>query len=85
MAADSAGRTTFTYSAACLHDQTVPLSLSVPLGQGLHRIDAWLDGILPDNPDVRVAWAEHSGAKGSQPVDLLATQIGLDCAGAARL
>lgn len=45
---------------------------------------AWLWGLLPDNPDVLRRWAKEYDASISTPVSFLATEIGLDCAGAVQ-
>ena len=64
--------------------QPTPLSLSVPLTAGSHRIGVWLDGLLPDNDEVRREWADLGGATDAQPTSLLSTHIGLDCAGSVQ-
>ena len=61
-----------------------PLSLRAPLVRGSAEMGAWLDGLLPDNDEVRRRWAIRYEAATAQPVDLLSTRVGLDCAGAAQ-
>ena len=75
----------FRYDGSYLRDpRSTPLSLSAPLGRGVHNVGRWLDGLLPDNIAVRRRWAARSGASSARPVDLLSTPIGLDCAGAVQ-
>lgn len=65
-----------------------PLSLSLQLVEGEiedQRVEGWLSGLLPGNPDVRERWAAKYQAKSSSPFDLLSTRIGLDCPGAVQL
>lgn len=61
-----------------------PLSVSVPVDAGDFEIGGWLDGLLPDDPEVRSDWAAREDADGSDAVSLLSTPIGLDCAGAVQ-
>ena len=61
-----------------------PLSLRAPLDTAAHEIGAWLDGLLPDNVEVRRRWAARHNAASTRPIDLLATVVGLDCAGAVQ-
>ena len=77
-----AGRASFRYDRAHLAAGGTPLSLSMPPSHGPHEAGQWIDGLLPDNPRVREAWAIRSGAASPRPIDLLATDIGHDCAGA---
>ena len=50
------------------------------------RFDAtqWIDGLLADNDAVRERWRSDYGAPSTRPIDLLATPIGWDCAGAVQ-
>ena len=84
IAGGAAGRASFAYDGAYLAAAGTPLSLSVPLSHGAHEAGGWIDGLLPDNPRVREAWAIRSGAASPAPIDLLATDIGHDCAGAVQ-
>lgn len=63
-----------------------PLSISMPTVIRTHSdrvITPWLWGLLPDNDAVVARWAREFHASAS-PFSLLATPIGLDCAGAVR-
>jgi len=59
-----------------------PVSLSMPLAQDEHvrPVDAFLAGLLPDDPEVRRSIGAQFGVSGENPFALLA-QIGMDCAG----
>ena len=61
-----------------------PLSVSAPCREGPHDVTAWIDGLLPDNEQVRVRWMRQFGAASTSPFDLLASPVGRDCAGAVR-
>ena len=81
---DARGRARFGYDPQYSASAT-PLSLSMPHGTYLlHDAGAWLEGLVPDNDEVLQAWAETTGALSSDAFDLLATDIGWDCAGAVR-
>ena len=83
----SAGRAhaEFRYDDSYLSRQfATPLSLQAPLGRQPHQIGTWLDGLLPDNPAVRRLWADRNQAASTSPADLLATPVGLDCAGSVQ-
>ena len=43
-----------------------------------------MKGLLPDNPDIREIMRRETGARSSDPFDLLATRAGHDCAGAVQ-
>ena len=65
-------------------DETVPLSLSLPLSSREHRGDAvsnFVDNLLPDNPAVRQRWAIEAGLSTVEPFALL-QHYGEDVAGA---
>ncbi len=62
----------------------VPLSLSAPLSNETYNLTHWLDGLLPDNAEVRRRWAVQHRAASTQPMHLLASPLGLDCAGAVQ-
>ena len=64
--------------------RNTPLSLSAPLDRMDHDISGWLDGLLPDNVEVRRRWAVRNGARSAMTMDLLGSPIGLDCAGAVQ-
>lgn len=64
----------------------VPLSLCMPLAAAEHGhqpLDAFLWGLLPDNPLVLDAWARRFQVSPRNAFALLA-QVGEDCAGAAQ-
>jgi serine/threonine-protein kinase HipA len=68
-----------------------PLSLSLPPVIASHAdttrrkpVANFLDGLLPEDPDVRQRWAQHYGVR-PNPMDLLGTPVGEDCAGAVAL
>jgi serine/threonine-protein kinase HipA len=64
-----------------------PLSLSMPPQVRSHSdrtITPWLWGLLPDNDAVLARWARQFHVSWSSAFSLLATQIGMDCAGAVR-
>ena len=75
----------FAYAPSYLRQgRATPLSLSVPLIGGSHAVGAWLDGLLPDNDELRREWAQDNGAADTRPITLLGTPVGLDCAGAVQ-
>ena len=61
-----------------------PLSVSAPCREGPCDVTAWIDGLLPDNEQVRVRWMRQFDAASTSPFDLLASPVGRDCAGAVR-
>ena len=61
-----------------------PVSLSMPRRAVPQPARHWLDGLLPDSISVRRKWAARHGAQNATPAALLATPIGLDCAGAVQ-
>ena len=79
---------TFEYHEPYLSSpEAVPLSLSMPLQQsGFEKaiVSGWLEGLLPGHSRVRDHWAAKYGAMSSAPFDLLATRVGLECAGAVQ-
>ena len=80
------GRVEFVYNDDYLNSPApTPLSVSMPLDGGAKDVEAWLDGLLADNDDVRRRWAADYRAKSTKPVDLLATPVGRDCAGAVQI
>lgn len=82
---DAKGRVSFTYdSDAVRGGMRVPLSISMPLGTPTYSpstIVPFLEGLLPDNEDVREAWGLKFGVSPRNAFALLA-HIGRDCAGA---
>jgi serine/threonine-protein kinase HipA len=84
---DSAGRVSFIYDDAYRVEESTPLSVSMPVQIKHHearRVEPWLAGLLPDNPDVVRRWASYFETKGTSPFALLSSPVGRDCAGAAR-
>ena len=62
------------------------LSLSMPQTKTTHSpplIEHWLSGLLPDKLQARTDWAAARNVE-ADPVSLLSTDIGFDCAGAVR-
>ena len=75
----------FQYTASYTEsDVSVPLSLTAPVTAGRYEISGWMDGLLPDRLEVREQWGRRYGAASWQPFDMLATPIGMDCAGAVQ-
>ncbi len=80
----------FVYSDRWLDqgDSAMPLSLSMPLNRRRHPasiIRTWLEGLLPDDAELLRHWQRVTGAASTDPFDLLATPMGLDCAGAVQV
>lgn len=82
MRRDGSGAVLFRYREEHLAASGIPLSLSVPFNDRDHDVSAWIDGLLPDNKEVRQRWASDNGAASVHPFDLLSTRIGQDCSGA---
>ena len=61
-----------------------PLSLAFPLRIKTHQTADWLDGLLPPSLELRQQIGRAHRARSQHPVDLLATGIGMDCAGAVQ-
>ena len=86
--ADGSGassRVGFEYDAdyLALPDAT-PLSVSAPLQPGRQEVGAWLDGLLSDNELVRERWQAEHETPTTRAMDLLASPVGRDCAGAVQ-
>ena len=76
----------FVYNDDYLNSPTpTPLSVGMPLEGRVKNVEAWLDGLLADNDNVRRRWAADYRAKSTNPVDLLASPVGRDCAGAVQV
>lgn len=84
---DRHGALRFTYEAGYRDDPSAtPLSLSMPLARSAHvgpALDAFLWGLLPDNPGVLDRWAGRFQVSANSAYALLAN-VGEDCAGAAQ-
>jgi serine/threonine-protein kinase HipA len=82
------GQPEISYSADYRQNRSATtLSVSMPRTDALHHGQIphdWLWGLLPDNEDVLRRWATDYDASISSPVSFLATEIGLDCAGAVQ-
>ena len=82
------GPLVFTYDEAYAHGPAaVPLSLSMPLTRSRFAdatVQGWMEGLLPGHSRVRSHWAAKHGAASVEPYDLLATKVGLECAGAVQ-
>ena len=82
------GPLVFTYDEPYAHGPAaVPLSLSMPLTRRRFsdaRVQGWMEGLLPGHSRVRSHWAAKHGAASVEPFDLLATKVGLECAGAVQ-
>ena len=78
-------RVAFRYDGGYRADpESTPLSLRLPIRDHEYEIGAWLDGLLPDKKSVREKWAAQQKAPAPDPMSLLATPVGLDCAGAVQ-
>ena len=84
---DRYGRLQLDYDEAYLVEaSSTPLSTSMPLSGRTWRgkvLVAFLQGLLPDNGDVRDRWAARFGVATGSPFVLL-SHVGEDCAGAAQ-
>jgi len=82
------GAQEFIYSDEWLNRKSaVPLSLSLPLTDKIHKGDKvynYFDNLLPDSTEIRKRIQSRFNAKTNRPFDLLA-QIGMDCVGAIQL
>lgn len=85
---DGGGPLTYTYDERYAGGPAaVPLSLSMPLQRRRFadaRVQGWMEGLLPGDSRVRSHWAAKYQAASAEPFDLLATQVGLECAGAVQ-
>lgn len=82
------GRLAFSYEEDYRRrPETTPLSLALPKATRERtgaKLEAWLWGLLPDDPAVLRCWARHFDVSPVSPFALLSTPIGEDCAGAVR-
>ena len=81
------GSTAFRYSSEWLsNERSFPISLSMPLSDRLwsgQQVNAYFDGLLPDDQVVREKIAAREQAESASSFDLLSV-IGRDCVGALR-
>lgn len=82
------GAQEFIYNNTWLEQRAaIPISLSLPLTEKIHKGDAvynYFDNLLPDSMDIRNRIQSIFGAKTNNPFDLL-SYIGRDCVGAIQL
>ncbi|MDE0267573.1 MAG: HipA N-terminal domain-containing protein [Acidimicrobiaceae bacterium] len=86
-ASRSDDRSGLVYTEEYLVSRGAPLSIGMPkTGRRfpLLRLSAWMEGLLPDNPQVVEQQRRLFGVKGRSSFDLLATPMGMDCAGAVQ-
>lgn len=79
------GQYTFTYRENYRSAGRIPLSPALPISDsrfGHQAVAAYVDGLLPENPAVRAAWAAELKT-GETAFDLLAS-MGRDCVGAVQ-
>jgi len=85
---ENRGTQEFKYTDTWLNlSGAVPLSLSLPLTEQVHRGDKvynYFDNLLPDSLEIRQRIQSRFGVKTNQPFDLL-SHIGIDCVGAIQL
>ena len=83
--AATSNRVGFEYDPDYLRSRgSTPLSVSVPLQIGRHEVGTWLDGLLSDNHLVRERWQVEYQTPTTRAIDLLASPVGRDCAGAVQ-
>ncbi|MFI7708203.1 type II toxin-antitoxin system HipA family toxin [Nonomuraea sp. NPDC049480] len=85
---DAMGRIRFSYDLEVREwlPNATPLSLSLPSHVETHdgpEVEAFLWGLLPENPAVLTRWAREFGVSAANPVALL-QHVGMDCAGAVQ-
>lgn len=74
----------FTYAETYVDAGGTPLSLAMPIAPSPYakkRIDPFIEGLLPDNSEVRERWGQAFGVNGRNAFALL-EHMGVDCAGA---
>jgi serine/threonine-protein kinase HipA len=82
------GQHAFEYTDTWVKDHSdLPLSLSMPVNteryEGL-AVTNFLNGLLPDNDDIRKRWGQRFGVSPNNPFALL-SHIGQDCPGAIEI
>ena len=89
VARQSNGTLRFSYRADyASRAHATPLSTAMRVELPDHPngvIQPWLDGLLPDNPQVRRRWGADFGVSGGSVFALLGTPVGRDCPGAVQL
>ena len=85
---DGVAHAEFVYADEYLDDRAaVPLSMSLPFSDEPFWSKAtvrWVEGLLPDNPQVLQRWCSNEGVSPPTPLGLIATRVGHDCAGAVQ-
>ena len=82
---DRLGQYTFTYRENYRSTGRVSLSPALPISDtrfGHQAVAPYIEGLLPENPDVRAAWAAELET-GETAFDVLAA-MGRDCVGAVQ-
>lgn len=83
---DESGDPTFAYTSEYVSAGTVPLSLRLPVGPKAFpakRVEAYIQGLLPENSETRARWADDLGTSPDDAVGMLA-EMGRDCPGAVQ-
>lgn len=84
---DKNGKVSFKYDETYRNNvNATPLSLVLPISKPLHsgrKLNSWLAGLLPDNPNVLERWGRQFKVSWRSPYALLAF-VGTDCAGAVQ-
>ncbi|MFZ2502342.1 MAG: type II toxin-antitoxin system HipA family toxin [Nocardioides sp.] len=76
----------FSYEAAYVAGHTTPLSVLMPVAATTYRgvrVQAFLEGLLPEDPQIRQRWAGRLEVESDDAVGLL-SQMGWDCPGAVQ-
>ena len=65
-----------------------PLSTAFPITAGgaypPQKLNCWLEGLLPDNRDVRREWRRRFDIRGNSAIAILGSPVGRDCAGSVQ-
>ena len=61
-----------------------PMSVTMPLCRERHKGGLWIDALLADHDIIRQQWHKACNTASPDPMDLLATPLGRDCAGAVQ-
>lgn len=76
----------FSYEPDYVEGHTTPLSVLMPVAVTTYRgvrVQAFLEGLLPEDPQIRQRWAARLGVEADDYVGLL-SQMGWDCPGAVQ-